>query len=90
MILLTSTGIKPKNMAKTTFWDIIGLTITKDNESQAGSFLALISNQFGHKYNDYLRQIIAYEYPNNSWEKDNFSINPEYKILVEEVLKELK
>lgn len=61
-----------------------------DNESQAGYFLALISNQFGHKWNDYLRQIIAYEYPNNSWEKDNFSIRPEYKLLVDEVLKELK
>lgn len=61
-----------------------------DNESQAGYFLALISNQFGHKWNDYLRQIILYEYPNNPWEKDNFSIRHEYKHLVEEVLTELR
>ncbi len=60
-----------------------------DNESQAGYFLSLISGQLGHEWKDYLRQIIAYEYPNYEWEKDNFSIRPEYKKLVREVLEEL-
>ncbi|MBK8451709.1 MAG: hypothetical protein IPL42_17525 [Saprospiraceae bacterium] len=46
------------------------------DESQAGYFLELISNQLGHKWKDYLRQIIHFEYPNNHWEKDNFSIRP--------------
>jgi hypothetical protein len=61
-----------------------------DTESQAGYFLSLISSQVGHKSNDYLRQIITFEYPNFPWEKDNFSIRPEYILLVEEILKELK
>jgi len=61
-----------------------------DNESQAGYFLSLISNQLGHKWKDYLRQVIQYETPNYSWEKDNFRIRHEYKELVSQVLKELK
>ena len=36
--------------------------------------------------NDFLRQVIAYEYPNHPWEKDNFSLRPEYRELVEEVI----
>ena len=61
-----------------------------EDESQAGYFLALISGQLGHKWKDYLRQIIRFETPNNQWEKDNFSIRPEYTELVTEVLNELK
>ncbi len=61
-----------------------------ENESQAGYFLALISQQIGHKWKDYLRQVISYETPNNNWEKDNFSVRPEYKHLVQEVLEEMK
>lgn len=60
-----------------------------DNERQAGYFLALISNQLGHKWNDYLRQVIHYEFPNYPWEKDNFKINDEYKELVKEILEKL-
>jgi hypothetical protein len=60
------------------------------NESQAGYFIALISNQLGHAWKDYLRQIIKYEYPNYEWEKDNFSIRDGYKEFVEKLLKELK
>ena len=56
------------------------------NESQAGYFLALISSQLGFKWNDFLRQVIAYEFPNNKWEKDNFSIRQEYRELVKAVL----
>ncbi|HRG67299.1 MAG TPA: endonuclease NucS [Saprospiraceae bacterium] len=60
------------------------------DESQAGYFLALISSQLGHKWKDYLRQIIHFEYPNNHWEKDNFNIPQKYRKLVEEVLSEFK
>lgn len=60
------------------------------DESQAGYFLSLISSQLGHKWNDYLRQIIEFEYPTNSWTKDNFSIRNEYKQLVEDLLNQDK
>jgi len=56
------------------------------DESQAGYFLSLISNQLGHKWKDYLRQVIHYEYPNHSWEKDNFEIKNQYIDLVRRVL----
>ena len=56
------------------------------NESQAGYFLALISSQLGFKWNDFLRQVISYEFPVNKWEKDNFSIRSEYRELVKSVL----
>lgn len=61
-----------------------------ENESQAGYFISLISSQLGHSINDDLRQIISYDYPVNSWTKDNFSLREEYRELVEELLKELK
>jgi len=61
-----------------------------DDERQAGYFLALISNQLGQMKKDYLRQIISYDYPNNSWEKDNFSLIEEYREVVENILEELK
>lgn len=60
------------------------------DESQAGYFLSLISNQLGHQWKDYLRQVIQYEYPKHSWEKDNFKIKKEYKDLVRDVLMEIK
>lgn len=60
------------------------------DESQAGYFLSLISGQLGHKWKDYLRQVISYEFPNYSWEKDNFKVREEYKELVAEVLEKLK
>lgn len=59
-------------------------------ESQAGYFLSLISNQLGHKWKDYLRQIIAFDCPNHPWEKDNFRIREEYVPLVREVLEKVK
>jgi len=60
------------------------------DESQAGYFLSLISNQLGHKWKDYLRQVISYEYPNHPWEKDNFQIREEYVELVRRVLDKIK
>ena len=57
---------------------------------RAGYFLSLISQQVGMEKNDFLRQIIGYEYPNNPWEKDNYRIRDEYQGLVAEVLSELE
>ena len=59
-----------------------------ESENQAGYFIALISNQLGQAKKDFLRQVIHYEYPRFRWEKDNFSIRPEYKELVKEILEE--
>ncbi len=61
-----------------------------NDESQAGYFLSLISGQLGYRWNDYLRQIIFYDFPNHTWEKDNFKIRDEYVELVAKVLKSLK
>ena len=63
--------------------------VAKD-ESQAGYFLSLISNQLGQMKKDYLRQIIVYEYPNYTWEKDNFLLREEYREMIEDILTELK
>jgi hypothetical protein len=46
-----------------------------------GYFLSLISGQIGMAKNDFLRQVIGYEYPNNPWEKDNYHIRPGYEDL---------
>ena len=60
------------------------------DESQAGYFIALISNQLGHAKKDYLRQIIYYDYPDNEWTKDNFRIREGCKELVQTLLDDLK
>ena len=57
-------------------------------KSKAGYHLTIISNQLGMKKNDFLRQIIKYEYPNYPWEKDNYQIREGYKDLVEEIISE--
>lgn len=53
---------------------------------KAGFALSVISGQMGMKKNDFLRQVIGYEYPTNEWEKDNYFIRPEYRQLVIDVL----
>ena len=45
--------------------------------------------QVGMKKNDFLRQVVGYEYPNNPWEKDNYKIKEEYRNVVMELLDEL-
>jgi hypothetical protein len=60
------------------------------DESKVGYYLTLVSSQLGMKKNDFLRQVVAYEYPRHRWEKDNFSIREQYRDLVKEVLEELK
>ena len=59
------------------------------DESQAGKFISLISTQLGQAKNDFLRQLIQYEYPDNYWTKDNFKLRDGYKDLVKELLGEL-
>ena len=60
------------------------------DESKVGYYLAIISSQLGMTKNDFLRQIVSYEYPRHRWEKDNFSIRSEYRALVKEVLEALE
>ena len=61
-----------------------------NDSKQSGIFISLISNQLGQKKNDFLRQVIFYDYPNYSWEKDNFRINPEYTDLLNKIIIETK
>jgi hypothetical protein len=58
--------------------------------SKVGLNLTTMSSQLGMQKNDFLRQVVAYEYPNYAWEKDNFSLREEFKNLVREVLDEIK
>ncbi len=58
------------------------------DSSRVGYHLTAMSSQLGMKKNDFLRQVVAYEYPNYAWEKDNFSLRGESKELVREVLGE--
>jgi hypothetical protein len=60
------------------------------DESKVGYYLTLVSSQLGMKKNDFLRQVVAYEYPRHQWEKDNFAIRPEHRDLVKETLEQLK
>jgi len=62
----------------------------RHDDSKVGYYLSLVSSQLGMKKNDFLRQVVAYEYPRHHWEKDNFAIRSEYRDLVKEVLEELK
>ncbi len=57
--------------------------------SKVGYWLTAISSQLGMAKNDFLRQVVAYEYPTYNWEKDNFSLREEFKDLVQEILGEL-
>lgn len=54
--------------------------------SKVGYHLTTISSQLGMEKNDFLRQVVAYEYPTYAWEKDNFALRDEYRDLVREVL----
>jgi len=77
-----------RDQLKKEFVKVEGNAGGADSENQAGYFIALISNQLGQARKDFLRQVIHYEYPRFRWEKDNFSIRPEYKELVKEILEE--
>jgi hypothetical protein len=58
--------------------------------AKAGFALSVISGQMGMTKNDFLRQVIGYEYPSYEWEKDNYFIRPEYRQLVQDVLKAVR
>lgn len=60
-----------------------------DDSSTAGRFVSLISNQLGMAKNDYLRQVIGYDYPEYHWQKDNYHIREQYHPLVDSVLEDL-
>ncbi len=57
--------------------------------SKVGYYLTVISSQLGMKKNDFLRQVIKYEYPNNPWEKDNYQIRENRQGFIKEVLQNL-
>jgi hypothetical protein len=57
-----------------------------EDASQAGRFVSLISQQLGMEKNDFLRQVVGYEYPEHHWEKDNYHIRDGYDRLVAELL----
>ncbi len=59
-----------------------------DDPSKAGKALSVISLQVGMQKNDFLRQVLTYEYPTYHWEKDNYRIRPEYRDLVAQVLQD--
>src|SRR5262249_44774545 len=40
------------------------------DESKIGYYLTLISSQLGMTKNDFLRQVVKYDYPRHLWEKD--------------------
>ena len=59
-------------------------------ERDAGYFLSLISQQMGMAKNDFLRQVVGYEYhPDMPWMKETYFLRKEYRDLVREVLAEL-
>ncbi len=68
--------------------EFVRLGESEDTTSESYS-LPAISSQIGMKKNDFLRQIVGYEYPNNPWEKDNFYIREGFHDLVKEILSEL-
>ena len=57
--------------------------------AKAGYLVSSISSQVGMAKNDFLRQVISYEYPTYPWEKDNYRVRDEYRELVKDVLAEL-
>lgn len=61
-----------------------------ENARDAGYFLSLISSQIGMVKNDFLRQVVGFEYhPDYPWLKETYFIRDEYKDLVKQVIGEL-
>jgi hypothetical protein len=59
---------------------------TVDDPTKAGFALSVISLQVGRLKNDFLRQVLSYEYPTHQWEKDSYRLRPEYRKLVAQIL----
>jgi hypothetical protein len=70
--------------------NVVIIEIKRDKLPREALAQAIMSSQLGMKKNDFLRQVVAYEYPNFGWEKDNFSIRDKFKDVVREVLKEIR
>ncbi len=66
------------------------LEVEPTKETNVGYYLTAVSSQLGMTKNDFLRQVLSYEYPRYHWEKDNFSIRKEYRILVKQILEEIR
>ncbi len=62
---------------------------TAKDVRKAGYRLSVVSGQIGMEKNDFLRQVIEYEYPNYPWEKDNYRLRPGAETVVREILAEL-
>ena len=60
------------------------------DEKKIPNHMTHVSTELGREKNDFLRQVIAYEYPNQHWVKDNFAIKDQYRQLVADVLGQLK
>jgi hypothetical protein len=60
-----------------------------EDMTNAGYALTSISSQIGMEKNDFLRQVIGYEYPNYPWEKDHYYIRDDHHNLVRSILEEL-
>jgi hypothetical protein len=58
------------------------------DQRAAGQYISLISSQLGMAKNDFLRQVIGYEYPEFHWQKDNYHIRQGYREVVQAVLAE--
>lgn len=56
------------------------------DQAAAGRFISLISSQLGMAKNNFLRQVIGYEYPEFHWQKDNYHIRDGYRDLVKAIL----
>jgi hypothetical protein len=59
---------------------------TVDDPTKAGFALSVISLQVGRLKNDFLRQVLSYEYPTHQWEKDSYRLRPEYRKVVAQIL----
>jgi len=62
----------------------------KVEPAKAGYYLTTMSAQLGMKKNDFIRQVVGYEYPTYAWEKDNFHLREECHDFVEALLQELR
>jgi len=61
-----------------------------DTERDAGYFLSLISQQIGMAKNDFLRQVIGYDYHADApWMKESYFIREGYRDVVREALAEM-
>lgn len=83
--VLLGTKVLSRDQVKRAFLDFD----PKYDEGKVGNYLSVVSSQLGLAKNDFLRQVVAYEYPRHPWEKHNFSLREEYRGLVKDVLAEL-